>query len=57
MKMYDYDRRHSTLDLKITAGQGAPLGQLTKLFVDGHQLGLISSKVSVPRDGRARRTA
>ena len=40
--MYDYDRR-ATFNLQVQAGQAAPLGQLTKVFVDGKQLGLISS--------------
>jgi len=50
--MHDYDRT-PTFDLKITAGASMPLGQLTKLFVDGEQLGLISSiEMKVTADNR-----
>lgn len=43
--MYDYDRRPQkrSFNLQIHAGVGMPLGQLTKLFVDGEQLGLLTS--------------
>lgn len=53
--MYDYDRRASSFEFNINlvqkfgvAGAAMALGSLSKVFVDGQQLGLISSiEVSV----------